>query len=259
MQEFKKVTYYQTTNYDLFHVTKKNRIVSPAHIRRLVKSYSRFDGMPDIPIIVDKDFNILDGQNRKEARQALKKPIIFKFADVITSDNIPHIQIGKGWNANDFLEKYCSEGNENYIKFRDFMRDNKITKITVAQKIIGKLKNYKEYSNGHPASSGYDIAIFNDGLFQYPEDDQYARDTISMLKDLALVSRHNDPYNRSIIVALDLLVSNKNYDHSRMREQILKYSTPTGYADAVDLVKRLEYLYNRNYRDDNRLVFKTSR
>lgn len=67
-------------DYDLFNFGK-NRI-SKARVQNLVDEMAIKNLSKDLPIIIDADFNILDGRYRFEANKILSRPIYYKVAEV---------------------------------------------------------------------------------------------------------------------------------------------------------------------------------
>src|SRR5271157_1856303 len=113
---------YRTTNYGMFHPFKENRDIDPVHLRRMQKSLREKNLLAAFPILVDKDFYVLDGQHRLKAAEALGMAVFFSIAAVSTKNDIPRINgNSKNWNPMDYLAMYCKMKQVDYIKFREFM------------------------------------------------------------------------------------------------------------------------------------------
>ncbi len=68
-----KKTIKVTKNYEQFSYVKGNRSIDPLHLDKLSKAMAK-EYVP-VPIIVNSNFEILDGQHRFEAVKKLKKPV----------------------------------------------------------------------------------------------------------------------------------------------------------------------------------------
>ena len=66
---------YSTTEYNLFKKLRGNRAINELHVRRLVEAIKEKD--LQIPIIVDEDMNVLDGQHRLDAYKIVGNPIFY--------------------------------------------------------------------------------------------------------------------------------------------------------------------------------------
>ena len=66
---------YSTSEYNLFHKLKGNRGINELHVRKLVEAIKEKD--LQIPIIVDHDMNVLDGQHRLDAYKIVGNPVSY--------------------------------------------------------------------------------------------------------------------------------------------------------------------------------------
>ena len=69
-----------TYDYAMFHYHKCNRKVTS---KKILKAIVKKDLTPYCPILVDKDYNIVDGQHRFDACRTLGKPVYY----IILEDN----------------------------------------------------------------------------------------------------------------------------------------------------------------------------
>jgi len=107
----------ETYDYKKFSFVPSNRDITPAHNTKLGKSVSKTEGNIQ-PIIVDKQFRVLDGQHRLEACEALGLPVSY----LVTESNIPGVELmielninSRNWTLGDYLKHWivanpcCSE------------------------------------------------------------------------------------------------------------------------------------------------------
>lgn len=78
-----------TNDYTMFQKCKSNRELDPGNIKRIKSSILAKNLLHLRPILVSKNFEIIDGQHRLEAARLLKVPIFYQiheesdFEDVI--------------------------------------------------------------------------------------------------------------------------------------------------------------------------------
>lgn len=232
---------YYTEDLSIFSLSKENRAPSKAHIQKLYSSIGAKNLNFDIPIIVNKDLIVLDGQNRLQACKLLKIGIWYYIAKYFNLDDVPMINSTQvKWNAKDYLEKYCNNNNIHYIKFKEFIENCGIKSINVAQKLINGSKRFTETGIGIKGDVAHAFAC---GNFIYPDDDSHAYKMVAALKDLATLTNNNNPWDRSLIVALDCMFDNPEYDHQYMKKK-LKDERPGGFRDVYEFLDKVEKCYN---------------
>lgn len=138
---------YSTNNYDKFKFkpTHNNRYkISPTHVKSLVDSITKVGYMPSNPILINKDFEILDGQTRFLACKVLKLPIIYLICENSISDNliIQYTQVQNRWGVIDFIAHHAHNGIEVYEKLLEITEQYKLPiSITLDLCIPGGLGN----------------------------------------------------------------------------------------------------------------------
>jgi hypothetical protein len=74
-----------------------------------------------IPIIVNEKMQIIDGQNRLEARRILTLPVPYIIATGMTLSDVQKINsTSKLWNSDDYTRSFIEQGNEHYRTYQDF-------------------------------------------------------------------------------------------------------------------------------------------
>jgi len=102
---WKGLKIYKTFDYDKFTLIKGNRKIKTFQVNRLKASYEK--GQIPVPLIVNKSFEIIDGQHRREAIRQLNLPLPYM---IINDADIKEVQAlnmrQKNWNMNDHLKCY---------------------------------------------------------------------------------------------------------------------------------------------------------
>ncbi len=117
-----KVVVYQTTNYELFHHIKGNR--ECRFDKDLNVKVSQINLLPYQPIIVDKDFGIIDGQHRLEVARANNLPISFIIFEGDADKALISLNTcRKNWQQSDYMEYYANKGYTEYINLKKYKED----------------------------------------------------------------------------------------------------------------------------------------
>ena len=110
---------HTTNDYFMFKPIIGNRTLSELHVRRLkdsIKSNYLFT-----VIIVNENYQIIDGQHRFEVIKELQLPLNYI---ICKGYGLTEVQIlnqnSKNWTADDFMEGYCNLGKKDYEVYREF-------------------------------------------------------------------------------------------------------------------------------------------
>jgi len=126
-----------TKKYDRFLTLSANRNTDDEHIKNLESSIRLF-GISQ-PIQVDRDFNIIDGQNRLKALINLKLSVPFiRFSRIYGDKTIETIKDintkRKNWNYFDFAKSYANSNSkykQSYERFLDLHDKLKVSAFTI--------------------------------------------------------------------------------------------------------------------------------
>ena len=98
---------YSTTEYGVFNKLRGNRSVNELHVRRLVEAIKEKD--LQIPIIVDHDMNVLDGQHRLDAYKIVGNPITYIIKDKFELQDVRNVNsVNRKWT---FQNTLCLTAN----------------------------------------------------------------------------------------------------------------------------------------------------
>lgn len=115
---------YQTKNYGLFSFHKDNREFDYNHVNRLYKSMLIHGWIRGSYVVVNRLYQIIDGQHRFLAAQKAGVSMYFIMDDKITSDEISLINTNKkNWNIITHLQKFVKLGNPHYVVLDKFMKN----------------------------------------------------------------------------------------------------------------------------------------
>tara|TARA_B100000212_G_scaffold49308_1_gene31766 strand:+ start:3064 stop:3801 length:738 start_codon:yes stop_codon:yes gene_type:complete len=112
---------YSTTEYNLFKKLRGNRAVNELHVRKLVEAIKEKD--LQIPIIVDHDMNVLDGQHRLDAYKIVGNPISYIIKDKFELQDVRNVNsVNRKWTLTEYLMSYCKLGKKDYQLLEWFHR-----------------------------------------------------------------------------------------------------------------------------------------
>ena len=110
---------HTTVDYFMFKPIGGNRTLNELHVRRLrdsIKANYLFT-----VIIVNEDYQLIDGQHRFEVIKELQLPLNYI---ICKGYGLTEVQIlnqnSKNWTADDFMEGYCNLGKKDYEIYRQF-------------------------------------------------------------------------------------------------------------------------------------------
>lgn len=160
-----------TLEYNIFKKHELNREIDETNLKKIINSIKSKNLLHLRPLIVDENFNIIDGQHRLEAARLLKLPIFYEVQKDIASEDIVLLNANqKNWTHKDYYNYYCSAGNSEYTKLKEFINKYKLD-YSIALAI---LKNY----GGDPAFK------FKKGLFKFPDDLSSALELLFCIKEI---------------------------------------------------------------------------
>lgn len=165
----------KTKNYSLFKIINGNRTLDSKHVNNLIESIKKSNLLALRPILVDKDFYVVDGQHRLEAAKVLDLDIYyFQIKNENHSEMVILNQNNKNWKLEDFLIFHAiKHNNPNYLKI-----------IQVNNKYGWSLSEFFLYSSVNMRKNSIRKA-FEAGDFIFETSDEYLDDVFSKWKTLS--------------------------------------------------------------------------
>tara|TARA_R110001592_G_scaffold138915_1_gene358516 strand:- start:1262 stop:2044 length:783 start_codon:yes stop_codon:yes gene_type:complete len=164
---------YDDPLYHALNILEVNREILPSKITKLVKSIADNNVLHLRPILIDTNYNIIDGQTRYKAAKVLRYPIEVQ---IINKDNWTYedlITINTtqvNWQPKDYLKHYRSQGNLDYEVFNSLLSTNKITiQVLVAiynEVYLRKHKHMNNFKQGKIPKGGLNNGHVRDALYK---------------------------------------------------------------------------------------------
>lgn len=235
---------FTTRDYSLFKFYSSNR---PAeHWKTIAESIEQRDLTPYNPIIVSKDYYIIDGQNRFMACKSLGKPIFFTVANNADDKDIALLNAKqKNWALQDYLNFYCTHGFVDYIALDKIINETGLKLYWVVNSI---------WQSGPERGKSTDA--FKKGLYKFPKQAQLkCRKVSSVLFTIENTIDSREIKNASSLIAAIASLVSSDVNTNELKDKIKKYPFLfKAQADQVHYKEMLEVIFN--YRRREKVSFK---
>lgn len=239
MEQFaskREIIIHSTRDYDRFSVPKGQRNVNWKRVAEIATAMLDENFHQSYPIVVNSNFEILDGQHRFEAARRIKADIHYVINDRIAPPDVAKLaRLTKSWGMEDFLKSYVDQGLPEYIRFDAF-----VGKYGLTAHVCLTL-----------ASTGTDqkviAARFKEGTFQFVNKD-FCVLVAERVQDFA--GHFPSGYRQSsFVLAIRHLSQHESYEHRVMLQKMVYCSSRLVKCATVEqYVGLLEEIYNYKSR-----------
>lgn len=220
LKKLKTITpIYETYDYEIFESVNGNRLVNSLNYTKLLKSIEEKQLL--IPICVNENFQIIDGQHRYNVCKELNKPIQFYIAEGYNIEDVKRANlVGKNWAKVDFLNLYLSQNNTNYINFAEILDIYKVN-MSDLLKVFAYVQDItlkdlsKDFDNGYFVSDGKELVI----------------NFLNSLEDFKLFSNYR---STQFVGAFLKLYFHEKYSHEKMQERLIKRGSYVKKKGSID-------------------------
>lgn len=239
-------TNYKTTNYEWFDIgDNTNRDLNEGNLMKLYKSFER--KVIDIPIsVVLKPgkkpetkgcYIVRDGQHRLFIAKLRGLPILYNVVNNFDEDDVAVINSANAkWKSTDYLKRYVSKGNQNYINFNNWYAPYKNEwEISIFFNILNERSNSKSISSKN-FNSG-DLLLKNEEMDKLTKKSR----TLRMFNEF-VKSGHTRRYLfASIIKLLDI----PQFDVIRLRDKLKVNLHMLNHHGLEESIKSVLDIYNK--------------
>ena len=107
---------YETDDYSVFIPLRGNRTIDEYRKSKIRESVKRVGWIKN-PIVVNENFEVIDGQARLEVLKELGLPVQYIFAYGTGIDECISMNISQSnWRTSDYISSYAALGNQNYAR-----------------------------------------------------------------------------------------------------------------------------------------------
>jgi len=218
----------------VFKKVEGNRPLNPKNVKALVKSIKEF-GMLINPILVNKDFQVIDGQHRLEAAKQAKSPIYYILAPDYGMSQVIALNVNqKNWTINDYVKSYSDMGLKDYMILEKFTQQHKEFSLVISASLLASTNKNSSSSFESIRSGDYKVTSIT-----------RANEWAKKIKSIAPYFQH---YNtRHFVLAIIKLLKTKK-DVFIFEEFVKKVKrNPTALVRCVnvsDYIQLIEEIYN---------------
>ncbi len=225
-----------TSDHDMFQFDPTQRPANPAWVKKLASLIKANNLLADWPIIVDRNYTILDGQHRLLAAKLLGVPIYFKYAKSMTAGDVAGVNnANRNWTYEDRLHSYAAQGKRDYQALQKFMAHWPDFSLEICRILLAEGMN----RDG-------DAQAFKDGQYKIKN----INFGIKMARHLSAMKKYTKLWKRRYFVqAVVWMAKQPEYDQKRMLQR-MSYQTEallpqTGVEQYVSMLERI-YNYRSN-------------
>lgn len=134
---------HSTADLSVFKILEGNRNINLGNVERLVKSIEE-NGFLQLPIIVNENYEVIDGQHRLMAARKLNSIIYYHKVnnyDLKTAIVLNRNQ--SNWSISDYIKSYCDLGYKDYILLQQFYESNKDFTLMICAELTS-LDNFRQ-------------------------------------------------------------------------------------------------------------------
>ena len=223
-----------TKKYELFKKLKGNRAVTPARVSIIRDSIEKV-GYITNPIIVNEDYEVIEGQGRLEALKELNMPVDYIVEEGAGIEECMALNMrNTNWKTKDFIESYADRGNESYVRIKNLLEQYSygVNVIATAVKLIGKF-DIKYVKNGELRVSAQEY--------------EKAIERLEWLNRIAPYCKSTSGEVASLLQTLIICREFENIDLARLESKVITLNQAMiPYASVPDCMQSLEEIYNRN-------------
>lgn len=237
-----EVKIYESKSYHLFKNIKGNRNVNQKRVEKIVKEILLgVDMLPYVPVVIDEQFGIIDGQHRFEASKKSNKPVYYVMRPRVTIQDIAAInKHSEKWAMKDFLNCYVQLNIKDYLILDKFIDDHKFITLPLALQLLDTKRAPVGLSTRE---------AFKDGKFKV-DDLEEATVSATLVNTIAPFC---DGINRTLVSTLIRLRLFGKYNHRTMLNKLDWSKTRIRNHNQVkDCLAEFEAIYN--WRQGKRVV-----
>jgi len=199
-----------TNKLEKFTLHPANRKVTQAKVKNMIEEISKNNLLHLNPIIVDKEYRIINGQHRYFAAKALGLTIYYIQGDVTAKEMLDLNANQKSLVLKDYLDSYVTQGFQEYIKVNEFLTKHKI----VLYNAIGLLSG----RNSQPNSDL--VNAFKNGEFKIKDSEHAER--VLTIRDKMKEFAPEFYQQKNFTNAVAKVISAEGFDETRLDTRLKK-------------------------------------
>lgn len=225
----------KTRMYDIFRFKKENREINYNKVASL-KSKLIENGRQIVPIICNREMEVIDGQHRLEALKELGWEVTYYVDESVTVNDLISINnTQKNWGLMDYIHFYASSGNDTYIELERICRENEDLPLKVVLAAIQeKYVHERDIKAGKLSFSEEEIAKGKECL-------EYIK---GMRREIRI--KITQPANFFFLIVKTYYLI--DIDRERLYKMIVERYGTENYGNAEQCARVIENWYNHKLR-----------
>lgn len=240
---------YETYDYSKFKKMEGNRAVVNRRKTKILKSIEKV-GYVNNPIIVNKNFEIIDGQGRFEACKELGLPIQYVIDQDAGLEECIALNLGQtNWTPMDYVRSYAEQGLNSYVRLLRLLERHPSIGLQVMYGVVTNTIN----------TGGAGTRTLRDGDLDFSAEwGLYIEKSIIFieenLEELKLIKGEQ----RVLQSGIAWVINNTNVDVKRLGKIIkTKYPLIHAVVHTDTFLTELEDLYNKKLSAEKCIYFST--
>lgn len=195
---------YRTKEYDKFKTIKGNRKLNVRNYIKLLKSME--EELLVVPILVNSNFEIIDGQHRYTSCKELNKYVYYYIVEGYGIDQVRRSNlVSSNWTKSDYLNMHLEEDNDEYISFNVILKE---TNMNISDLL--KLYAMVQHKSGVQISYEFEAGSFS------AEGTSEVREFLNTLENFNFFKLYK---SQSFVAAFIKLYTNTSYNNQRLIEK----------------------------------------
>lgn len=241
----------KTMDYSKFKFLEENREIAERRVNKILDSINDV-GYVINPILVNENFEIIDGQGRFMALKKLGMPQYYIVKSGIGVEECRRMNLNQtNWTMTDYINSYAKSGDENYMRLKDLIDSHSLKPYHVVTMIY--------YNNG--SIGGHNRELIMSGKFEVSHEEyermKWILDYAEHFKDVAKqIGGKQDHFYLAIRYAYEHLeISQRHVLEDVVKKNVAFIPSLTHVADYL---KVFDNLYNKGKRKQNRINLEVS-
>lgn len=129
----------KTQDYDKFKILEGNRPLNRAHLKKLKASIEKSNHLNLHPVIVNQNFEVIDGQHRLQCARDLGVDIFFIKSDKIADEHLIECNVNqKSFECENYIDYFAIKNkNPEYVKLRDMLNSSGLKPKALLTLVLG--------------------------------------------------------------------------------------------------------------------------
>lgn len=239
---------HSTADLSVFKILEGNRNINLGNVERLVKSIEE-NGFLQMPIIVNENYEVIDGQHRLMAARKLNSIIYYHKVnnyDLKTAIVLNRNQ--SNWSISDYIKSYCDLGYKDYIKLQEFSEANKDFGLMICAELTSLDKNRQMYANRNNEKAD----LIRKGHYKFDPNNkaEYIFNAVRKIKvaipDVMIIA-----YIRTLKNCLD----NPDFDLNQFVKKATTYPDQHRKSTTQSVIlANIEHIYNFRNQGKSRII-----